>query len=295
MATDQAEGRNVTAAPSWAVGAVRVTKVTEHEMRIPLNGLLVDPPPGAAARHPWLVPDYATVDDMAVLSIHGFVIDTGSRRILVDTCIGNLREGLPFPPATSGFCDALAASGYPVESIDTVVCTHLHFDHVGWNTRLVDGAWIPTFGNARYLIGRREWEHWSSRTGAYVNVNDTVTPIIDAGLAELVETDHQVCEQVKLAPAPGHTPGQVCVVIQDAGSRAVITGDLAHHPLQFAEPDIGAAADTDPTQAARTRRDWLADRVRDGALVLGTHFGGTSAGHVIADGTGWRFQPAGTA
>jgi glyoxylase-like metal-dependent hydrolase (beta-lactamase superfamily II) len=193
----------------WDVGTVRVTKVVERELQVPLNGLLVDPPAGAAARHPWLVPDYATADDVAVLSIHGFVIDTGAHRILVDTCIGPMRDDLPFPPAASGFCDTLAASGYPVEAIDTVVCTHLHFDHVGWNTRLVDGRWIATFPNARYLIGRLEWEHWSNTSGDYVNVDDTVRPIMDAGLGDLVEIDHQVCPQVRLSPAPGHTPGQV--------------------------------------------------------------------------------------
>jgi glyoxylase-like metal-dependent hydrolase (beta-lactamase superfamily II) len=231
---------------SWEIGAVRVTKVVEHVMQVPLNGLLVEPPAGATKRHPWLLPDYATDDDVAVLSIHGFVVDTGERRILVDTCIGNLRDDLPFPPAISGFCDALDAAGYPPEAIDTVVCTHLHFDHVGWNTRLVDGRWTPTFPNARYLIGRVEWAHWSTASGDYVNVNDTVRPILDAGLGDLVETDHQVCAEVRLSPAPGHTPGQVCVIIEDGDQRAVITGDLAHHPLQFAEPEIAAAADTDP-------------------------------------------------
>lgn len=271
---------------------MRVTKVVEHLMQVPLNGLLVEPPAGATKRHPWLLPDYATADDVAWLSIHGFVVETGERRILVDTCIGNLRDDLPFPPAISGFCAALDAAGYPPEVIDTVVCTHLHFDHVGWNTTLVDGRWMPTFPNARYLIGRVEWAHWSAASGDYVNVNDTVRPILDAGLGDLVETDHQVCAEVRLSPAPGHTPGQVCVIIEDGDQRAVITGDLAHHPLQFAEPDIAAAADTDPPQAARTRRDWLAERARDGALVLGTHFAGTSAGYVIAAESGWRFQPA---
>ena len=138
---------------SWDVGTVRVTKVVEHDLRVSLNGLLANVPQGAAARHPWLMPDYVDTDGMAILSIHGFVIDTGARQILVDTCIGSLRDDLPFPPAGSGFCDALADAQYPVDTIDTVVCTHLHFDHVGWNTTLVDGAWVPTFPNARYVIG----------------------------------------------------------------------------------------------------------------------------------------------
>ncbi len=278
----------------WDVGRVRVTKVVEHDLRVGLNGLLVDVPDDVLERHPWLQPDYVDATGAAVLSIHGFVVETGSRRILVDTCIGGDRAGLPFPPMASGFADALEAAGFTADGIDTVVCTHLHFDHVGGNTRHVDGRWVPTFPQARYVLARAEWEHWSQAGASdpYTNIDDTIRPLLDAGLADLVEADHVVCPQVRLAPAPGHTPGQVCVVIEDAGAKAVITGDLAHHPLQFVEPGIAAPADTDPALAALTRRSWLAERAADGALVLGTHFGGTSAGHVVADGDTWRFVPA---
>jgi glyoxylase-like metal-dependent hydrolase (beta-lactamase superfamily II) len=272
----------------WTIGDVRVTKVVEHELPIPLNGLLKDVPAGAAERHGWLKPDFLDDAGLCRLSIHGLVIDTGERRILVDTCVGNLREGLVFPPAESTFIDSLAAAGYAIEDIDTVVCTHLHFDHVGWNTRLVDGKWVVTFTNARYLIGRVEWEHWSVTDGDYSNVGDTVRPVVESGAADLVEVDHQICPQVRLVPTPGHTPGHVSVVIESGGQRAVITGDMAHHPLQFAEPEIGAPADSDSSLAAKTRRIFLAERAHDGALVIGTHFGGPTAGRVVPDGDTWR-------
>jgi glyoxylase-like metal-dependent hydrolase (beta-lactamase superfamily II) len=272
----------------WTIGDVRVTKVVEHELPIPLNGLLTDVPEGAADRHGWLKPDFLDDAGLARLSIHGLVIDTGERRILVDTCVGNLREGLVFPPAESTFIDALAAAGYAIEDIDTVVCTHLHFDHVGWNTRLEGGKWVVTFTNARYLIGRVEWEHWSSTDGDYSNVGETVRPVVEAGAADLVEVDHQICPEVRLVPTPGHTPGHVSVVIESGGQRAVITGDMAHHPLQFAEPDIGAPADSDSPMAAKTRRVFLAEREQDSALVIGTHFGGPTAGRIVADGETWR-------
>jgi glyoxylase-like metal-dependent hydrolase (beta-lactamase superfamily II) len=276
----------------WTIGDVRVTKVVEHEMGIPLNGLLANPPADAAERHPWLKPDFLDDDGNAKLSIHGLVIDTGERRILVDTCVGNLREGIVFPPSESGFIDALSAAGYEIADIDTVVCTHLHFDHVGWNTRLVDGKWVVTFTNARYLIGRAEWEHWSVTDGDYINVGDTVRPVVESGAADLVEVDHQICPQVRLVPTPGHTPGHVSVVIESGGQRAVITGDMAHHPLQFAEPDVGAPADSDSPMAAKTRRSFIAEREQDRALVIGTHFGGPTAGHIEADGELWKFVVA---
>lgn len=276
----------------WKIGDVTVTKVVEHELPIPLNGLLVDVPDEAVARHAWLAPDFLTPEGDARLSIHGLVIDTGERRILVDTCVGHLREGLVMPAMPSGFLDAMAEAGYTVDDIDTVVCTHLHFDHVGWNTRLVDGEWVVTFPNARYLLGRIEWEHWSTTEGDYSNVADTVRPVVEAGAADLVEVDHRLCPEVRLVPTPGHTPGHVSVVIESAGERAVITGDMAHHPIQFAEPELAAPADSDSGLAATTRRAFLAERVDDGALVIGTHFGGPTAGRVVPDGAAWRLVTA---
>lgn len=282
-----------SAARQWKIGDVRITKVVEHELPIPLNGLLVDVPDGAAARHPWLSPDFVDADGKALLSIHGLVIDTGERRILVDTCVGHMREGLRMPALPSRFPEALAEAGYTLDDIDTVVCTHLHFDHIGWNTRLVDGKWVVTFENARYLLGRIEYEHWLVTDGDYSNNHpDTIQPVIEAGAADLVEVDHQISPQVRLVPTPGHTPGHVSVIIESGGERAVITGDMAHHPLQFAEPDIGAPADSDSGQAAKTRRIFLTAREADGALVIGTHFGGPTAGRIVADADTWRMVPS---
>jgi glyoxylase-like metal-dependent hydrolase (beta-lactamase superfamily II) len=253
---------------------------------IPLDGLLVDVPEGLAAGIDWLAP-FLTPEGDARLSIHGLVVDTGRQRVLVETCVGALREGLALPAKASRFLDELASAGYRPEDIDVVVCTHLHFDHVGWNTRLVDGEWVPTFPGARYLFGRVEWEHWSTESSDYSNVDDTVRPVVAAGLVDLVESDHVVGPGVRLVPTPGHTPGHVSVVVEDGGHRAVITGDLAHHPLQFAAPDVTMPADTDGAAAAATRRAFLAERATDGALVIGTHFGGRTAGRVVAAGDAW--------
>jgi glyoxylase-like metal-dependent hydrolase (beta-lactamase superfamily II) len=173
-----------------------------------------------------------------------------------------------------------------------VLCTHLHVDHVGWNTRLENGRWVPTFPKARYLIGRREWAHWKDEAeGPDRTVrNDSVRPVIYAGLADFVEADHRVTPEVRLAPTPGHTPGHVSVVIESKGSKAVITGDLMHHPVQCGEPGWASRFDVDPDQARATRRAFLEQCAKEGVLVLGTHFATPTGGRVVAHGEAFRFQ-----
>jgi len=276
---------------TWRVGSVTVAKVLERELPVPLDGLLDDVPDDVVGRYPWLAPDFMDRDGNARLFIHGLVVDTGERRILVDTCMGDDRPVGTVPGMPSGFLGALADAGYEVDDIDTVACTHLHFDHVGWNTHVVDGVCVPTFPQARYLFARVEWEHWQSHDHVYLNIDDTVRPVVDAGLAALVEVDHRVCDEVRFVPTPGHTPGHVSVVIESEGERAVITGDMSHHPLQFALPDLRMNADSDTPTAVRTRRRFLREWAAEGTLVIGTHFGGRTAGHVTADGDGWRLDP----
>lgn len=272
---------------NWTVGNIRITKVVESELSVPFDAFLAGVDEYAVQRHPWLAPDFVT-DGRARTSIHGLVVDTGDQRVLVDTGIGDMRAMAGVPAAPSGFLDTLAAAGYEPGDIDIVVCTHLHFDHVGWNTRRADDGWQVTFPNARYLFGRREWEFWQSNTSEVVDLTETARPVVEAGRADLIETDHLVCSGVRLEPVPGHTPGQVCVHIEDRGEHAVITGDLAHHPVQLAEPQVCSLADSDRAQSEATRRRFFAERVADGALVIGTHFVGPTAGHIVADGSAWR-------
>jgi glyoxylase-like metal-dependent hydrolase (beta-lactamase superfamily II) len=273
----------------WTIGAVRVTKVVEYEMYAPFARLLSGAPADQADRYPWLSPHFVTEDGDARTSIHGLVVDTGSRRILVDTCIGSMREMSSVPLSPSRFLDALGEAGYGIEDIDTVLCTHLHFDHVGWNTRLVDGAWQVTFPRARYLFSRVEWEHWQTATSELVDLAHTVEPVVAAGRAELVDVRGPICDEVRLEPTPGHTPGHVSVVIESGGERAVITGDLVHHPVQFADPQLGSPADSDRAEAVDTRRRFREERCSDQALVIGTHFSGPTAGRIISEGNAWRF------
>ena len=229
-----------------------------------------------------------------ILSIHAFCIDAPGRKIIVDTCIGNDRKipGMEALQLDTPFLDHLAAAGFARETVDTVVCTHLHFDHVGWNTMLVDGNWVPTFPNARYVLCRDEWEHWSAEgAGGYaVTLGDAVQPVVDAGLADFVDPDHRVTDEIRLELTPGHTPGHVAVHVESGGEHAFITGDLAHHPVQWAEPAWCATPDSDPAQSEATRRRLLAEFADTDVLVIGTHFAPPCSGHLVTDGDGWRFQ-----
>ena len=214
--------------------------------------------------------------------------------MIVDTCLGNDKENRRIPTwnkLQTSFLADLAAAGYARETIDTVICTHLHVEHVGWNTMLVDDRWVPTFPNARYLMGRVEYAHWtgqSEREDMTAVLADSVAPVWDAGLVELVETDHRICEEISLVPTTGHTPGHVSVRIASQGEEALITGDFVHHPCQIARPEWSSTADSDPGLARQTRAQLLASLADAPTLVIGTHFAGRTAGHVVRDGDAFR-------
>jgi glyoxylase-like metal-dependent hydrolase (beta-lactamase superfamily II) len=220
-----------------------------------------------------------------IMSVHALIVDTGNRRILVDTCIGNDKErNIPaWSNLQTSFLQDLADSGYPRESIDTVLCTHLHVDHVGWNTMLVDGEWRPTFPNARYLIASKEWHYWDanddeSKFGPVLT--DSVRPVFEAGLVDLVQEDELLCPEVQLWPTPGHTPGHVSVRISSQGEQALITGDCIHHPVQMTKTNWCSSADFDQLQGQRTRESLLERYVDEDILIIGTHFATPSAGYV---------------
>ncbi len=280
----------------WKVGQVTITKVVELEMAGGSRFLLPQATPEAVREIDWLAPHFADEAGKLRLSIHALIIETpGGRRILVDTCLGNDKQGRKIPHwngRQGRFLEDLAAAGYPADSIDTVLCTHLHTDHVGWNTRLLDGRWVPSFPRARYVFGAREYAHWSLPEAGEASQRavfaDSVQPIMDAGLAELVEADHWLCEEVRLVPSFGHTPGHVSVLIESAGEEALITGDIAHHPCQLARPHWNSTADGDPAQAEATRRAIFGGLAGRPVLVIGTHFAGPSAGRVTRDGDAYR-------
>jgi len=281
--------------PTWTLGSVRITSVKEIEIPLPGKGIVPGATPERLRPHAsWLVPRFVTEDWKLRLLIQALVVESRGRRILVDTCVGNGKaRTLPiFHEMQTGFLDDLSRAGFPRESIDTVVCTHLHVDHVGWNTMKQDGRWVPTFTNARTLIGRREWEHWSKEDDRSFGdvIGDSVRPIVEAGLADFVEPGFAVTDQVRLEPTPGHTPGHTSVRIRSGGAEGVITGDLMHHPVQCAHPEWESIADCDPEAARATRRAFLADQAGRPVLVIGTHFAGPHAGRIVRAGAAYRFE-----
>jgi glyoxylase-like metal-dependent hydrolase (beta-lactamase superfamily II) len=282
---------------SWTVGAVKITRVVEIEMPIAHSiehPFLIEATPAALRRMSWLYPHFVDEQDRMLLSIHALLVEAPGLRLVVDTCVGNdkARGMLGKRALATPFLDHLAEAGWTPESVDAVVCTHLHVDHVGWNTRLVDGRWVPTFPKARYLIGRTELEHWQSvEEGEQPEIlADSVTPILEAGLAELVEMDHVISPEIRLVPTPGHTPGHVSVLIESEGKRAVITGDMTHHPCQMGHPEWSPPFDSDGQASARMRRHMFEQWADTPILVIGTHYAGPTAGRVTRDGQAFRFN-----
>ena len=277
---------------SWQIGDVRITRVQELELP-GLSWLLPDLTPENLKGIDWIGP-FVDANGEPLASVHALLIEAPDRTVVVDTCIGNDKPR-PIPAwnqMQSNFLEEFETLGRGVAGVDAVVCTHLHVDHVGWNTRLIDGNWVPTFENARYLLGRTEWEHWDRDDDALQQqiLSDSVRPIFEAGQVDLVETDHKICDEISLQPTPGHTPGHVSVHIQSRGEEAIITGDMTHHPAQIAHPEWGAVVDTDGAQAIETRRSFFARYADQPVLVIGTHFAGPTAGKLVRDGDTYRFD-----
>ena len=266
----------------WQIGKVKVTRVVEMEVTGGTRFILPDATREAVRGYRWLYPHF--MDDVGnlVMSIHALVVDTGERRIVVDTCVGNDKQRtIPnWSNLQTSFLADLETAGYPPATIDTVLCTHLHVDHVGWNTRLVDGEWVPTFPEARYLVAETEWRYWRDAESNQDVLADSVRPVIDAGLVDFVAESHCLCDEVWLEPTPGHTPGHVSVHIASEGADALITGDCIHHPCQMTRTDWCSSADYDQVEGRRTRESLLHRYADADVLVIGTHFATPTAGHV---------------
>ncbi len=277
----------------WRIGDVTITKVIELEATGGSRFILPQATRDAVLPIDWLRPHFADDEGRLKMSVHTFLVETPNRRMLVDTCIGNDKQGRHIPTwnnLQTRFLADIAAAGFARESVDTVLCTHLHVDHVGWNTMLVNDRWVPTFPNARYIMGRHEFDHWthSDRPDMQLIIGDSVKPVFDAGLVDLVEMDAVLDDEISLRPTVGHTPGHVSVRIRSKGEEALITGDFMHHPVQIAHPEWAAAVDSDPVQSVATRRAMFQELAGGNVLVIGTHFAGATAGRIVRDGDTYR-------
>lgn len=227
-----------------------------------------------------------------ILPVQGFLLKTPSHIVLVDACVGNDKTAPNDPEwhqrSSGRFMAGLTAAGVTPDDIDYVLCTHLHIDHVGWNTRLDNGAWVPTFPNARYLFPAADNEAFGASAGA--SYTESVLPVIQAGQAEMVGPDHQLGDSVTLIPTPGHTPGHVSVLISSLGAEAVITGDALHSSAQCWYPDWHFKYDADPELAIRSRRALFEQAAEADCRVLGTHFVLPSIGRIRAEGGAFRWD-----
>ena len=250
------------------------------------------------ANRDWLQPRYIDDDEQLVLCIQSYVIETPHHTILVDTCVGNHK---PRPKRafwnqleSDRYEAGLAALGLAVGDIDFVMCTHLHTDHVGWNTRLQDGRWVPTFPNARYLFSGAELDFWTKQNQADPEtcpwITDSVLPVVAAGRVDLVKSDHAFDDHVRLVRSPGHSIDHFCVLAGSLDNDALITGDLMHSPLQVKYPDISPGIDHDAEQAAKSRRQ-IFERFSGRPTVICTgHFPSPSLGRIAGDPHGFRFD-----
>ena len=277
----------------WRIGKVKITRIIESETTGGTRFILPQVGPDDVKALPWLIPRFANDQGRLKMTIHSLVVETPSQRVVVDTCLGNDKQGRKVPTWNNlhnPFIEDMTAAGYPPESIDMVLCTHLHVDHVGWNTKLVDGKWIPTFPNARYVFGAVEYEHWKTHRESAeqaAEFDDSVQPIMEADRADLVASDHRLSNEITLIPTPGHSPGHMSVHIKSDGEEALLTGDVAHHPVQMAHLGWSSTADSDPIAAAGTRRELFSRFADTPILVIGGHF---DAGFLKRDSDAFRLE-----
>jgi len=280
---------------SWQIGSSTVYRIEEqYGPLFDAKRFFPDFDEDVIQRHAkWMCPDYYDLTNHRLISsIHSYLIRTPHHNVLIDGCIGNNKERMPYRDwhqLKTPYLDNLSQTGITPDEVDFVMCTHLHVDHVGWNTRLQDGQWVPTFPNARYLFSKTEFEYWETERNqpspeTFANINnqtfdDSVLPIMH--LADLIEGQHEViADLLSLAPAPGHTPGSITISLHQAQEEALFTGDIMHHPIQIAEPHWNSAYCELPEQAVMTRKNVLTHCADKGSLLMPAHFARPFCGHV---------------
>ncbi|MEU7816900.1 MBL fold metallo-hydrolase [Pseudonocardia sp. NPDC049154] len=301
------------------IGSATVTTVRERDLP-ELAVVVPEARPEALAAIDWLQPHYVDETGNPRGVVQAFVIECEGTVIVVDSCIGDDKDITvveEWAHSKTGFLERFHAAGFDPERVDVVLSTHLHLDHVGWNTTWTGGAWVPTFPHARHYVARAELEHWrqvrdtpaaepgtdadelehllSLFRGTQACVYEqSVQPVIDAGLVELVDPPTEVASGVTLVPTPGHTPGHISIRVRSDGEELFISGDAFHHPSQIANPTWSAVSDDDPVEGVATRRRLLRELADSPTIVLGTHFAAPSHGRIVTDAAGGHRFESGT-
>jgi glyoxylase-like metal-dependent hydrolase (beta-lactamase superfamily II) len=281
---------------TWKFGDVEVTRIVEiHDYQDDIHMAMPEAVPEEVIAMRWLHPHYATPEGRMRMNFQAFVVRAPGRVIMIDTCTGNGRERDYdiFCNLQTSFLEDIKSLGIQPEDVDTVMCTHLHHDHVGWNTYWDGEKWAPTFPKARYLFGRKEYDAWQMirKDGHHDDRHlvDAVDPIVAAGLVDYVEPDHKLSDAIWLEESHGHTPGHVNVRISSKGEDAVITGDLIHHPMQCAMAHRHATFDMDRDAGRDTRVRFVERYCDTDVMVIGTHFMDPTIGWIRSDAKGGRW------
>jgi len=244
----------------------------------------------------WMQPAALDANDNVVLCFQSYIVQIGGKNILVDSCVGNdkPREARPLwnKKKDWAFQNGFAAAGLTYADIDFVMCTHLHVDHVGWNTRMENGRWVPTFPKARYLFSKTELDFWLAENAkAEVGpIADSVVPIVEAKACDVISSDYQLNDLVKIFPTPGHTIDHYAVEVGGKGTRSVFTGDLIHSPIQARHPELAMRIDYDPAQGVASRRKFLETYCDTDAVCCFAHFPSPSKGYVRRWGDGFKCE-----
>jgi glyoxylase-like metal-dependent hydrolase (beta-lactamase superfamily II) len=284
----------------FLVGDLTIHRVVEQEAPFfPALDLFADLTPEVLAENrPWMKKAGAIDDsDTLILCFQSYIVKTPHHTILIDSCVGNDKPRPARPDwhmkTDDNYMKGLAAAGCSVNDIDFVMCTHLHVDHVGWNTRLENGRWVPTFPKARYVFAKSEYEYWQEQN-AKAEVPpfaDSVLPVVEAKKAEFVASDFSLGDHVRILPTPGHTPGHVAFAFGKGKDDAVFAGDLVHSPLQMLYPELSPKFDVDPKQAAATRRSFFERYCDTDTLCCTAHFPSPSTGKIRRKGNGFSCEP----
>jgi glyoxylase-like metal-dependent hydrolase (beta-lactamase superfamily II) len=284
----------------YRVGDATIVKVTEQTFSLKTDVLFPDFHPSVVDQHrSWLAGEHIDAEEKNFrLSIHTWVVRMDGRVILVDTASGNHKDrpfSALFHQLNTPYLDRLEQAGVTPDEVDLVLLTHLHVDHVGWNTRLDDGKWVPTFRNARYVLPTIERQFFDTPAGEKRRMvfEDSVLPVLEAGLTEEVGADGgEYLPGIRFCPTPGHSVGHMSIEIQSAGEHALFTGDVWHHPIQVYQPNWSSVFCADKERADSSRRWVLEHAARTGAAVFTPHFAGTSTGTVHAEHGSffWRFR-----
>lgn len=282
----------------WKIGNVEIFQIVELEAGDVIQSVIKDATPENIKKIDWLYPHFVDETGKLKALVQSFIIKSDNHIILVDTCNGNdkTRTNIPeWSNLQTGFLNKLADSGISEKDIDIVVCTHLHCDHVGWNTKFESGAWTPTFPNAKYLFVREEYDYWVNKPDNELaddkaSFDDSVYPIVKAGAAELVSTTHKIDGHVSFIPTSGHTPSHISVLIESQKQRAIISGDILHHPCQIANVEWKADGDTLPDKAMLSRQRILDEIADTDTLLIGSHFSNPVAGKVLRAKGGFVFK-----